>query len=221
MSLPDRHAAAGEAGTPQEGGEQRRVVFLPGIGGDPRLWHGVGERLPKVWEKIYLGWSGLGEYREGTPLQSVADMVAWVEGHLPEKGTVDLVAQSMGGVIAVLVASRQPQRVRRLVLAATSGGVDVRRFGATDWRPEYREAFPQAPSWIFEAWPEVSANLAALCQPTLLLWSDSDPISPPAVGRHLSSVIPHASLLILKGGDHRFVADKAEETAVAITRHLL
>jgi pimeloyl-ACP methyl ester carboxylesterase len=55
------------------------------------------------------------------------DLVRLVEAELTEPST--LVAQSMGGIVAVRVALRQPTQVRRLVLVATSGGVDVERLG--------------------------------------------------------------------------------------------
>ena len=35
-----------------------------------------------------------------------------------------------------------PRLVRRLVLTATSGGVDMGALGATDWRADYRIQYP-------------------------------------------------------------------------------
>ena len=61
---------------------------------------------------------------------------------------VDLVAQSMGGVIAARIALAQPNLVRRLVLCVTSGGVDMAGLGAADWRADYRKSFPNAAAWI-------------------------------------------------------------------------
>ena len=52
-------------------------------------------------------------------------------------GSVDLVAQSMGGVVAVMVALARPARVRRLVLTATSAGIDITPFSPEDWRGGY------------------------------------------------------------------------------------
>jgi pimeloyl-ACP methyl ester carboxylesterase len=49
-------------------------------------------------------------------------------------GPVDLLAQSMGGVIAIRAALERPALVRHLVLAVTSGGLDVSVLGAQDWR---------------------------------------------------------------------------------------
>lgn len=57
--------------------------------------------------------------------------------------------------------------------------------------------------------------------PTLLIWSDADPISPVAVGRYLVTALPRAELVILAGADHMFARDRAEEIAPRIERHLL
>jgi 2-hydroxy-6-oxonona-2,4-dienedioate hydrolase len=42
----------------------------------------------------------------------------------------------MGGVVAMMVALARPERVRRIVLTATSAGIDVTPFSSEDWRPE-------------------------------------------------------------------------------------
>lgn len=197
----------------------RRLLFLPGIGGDPDFWRPLGERLPASWEKIYLGWSGLGNFREGPPLASFQDMVAQVERRLAP-GPVDLLAQSLGGVVALAVALGHPTRVRRLVLAATSGGLDVRSLGASDWRAEYRAAFPHVADWVYGAWPDFSGQLSKIPQPTLLLWGDRDPISPLAIGERLCSLLPRATLEVVQGADHDLVKDRAKELAPSVQRHL-
>lgn len=196
-----------------------RVLFLPGVGGDPAFWRPVGDQLPPDWAKIYLGWSGLGNYHHGPPLRSVDEMVAQVEQQLGAE-PVDLVAQSLGGVIAARVALRQPARIRRLVLTATSGGLDVHRLGAADWRDEYRREFPAVADWVFKPWPDLSDKLRHLAQPTLLLWADNDPISPLAVGRKLHATIPGATLAVIAAHDHAFARQRAAEVAPLVARHL-
>jgi pimeloyl-ACP methyl ester carboxylesterase len=136
---------------------------------------------------------------------------------------VDLVAQSMGGVVAMQVTLARPEAVRRLVLAATSGGVDLSRFDVEDWRPAYRAEYPNAAPFVTDTvTPDLSQQLSTIRAPTLLLWAEGDAISPPAVGRHLQFVLENADtrLVVLDHGDHLFARDRPDEVAPLIEAHL-
>jgi pimeloyl-ACP methyl ester carboxylesterase len=196
----------------------RRVVFLPGVSGHDRFWRPVGERLPTAWRKVYISWPGLGAEPHDPAVRSFDDLVARVVDALDEPS--DVVAQSMGGVVAVRAAARAPQRIRRLVLAATSGGVDVAALGATDWRDDYRLAFPGAAAWATARAPDITAELRRIRSPTLLLWGDADPLSPPAIGQRLADVIHDAALHVVAGGTHDFGFERADVVAPLIEAHL-
>jgi pimeloyl-ACP methyl ester carboxylesterase len=146
------------------------------------------------------------------------DLVHLVEAELTDDSS--LVAQSMGGVVAVRVAARHPGRVRRLVLVATSGGVDVAGLGGADWRPAYRAEHPAAAAWIADEQPDHTADIRAIAAPTLLLWGDSDPLSPVAVGEHLAALLPDARLEIVAGGTHGLAVEHAHDVAARIAAHL-
>jgi pimeloyl-ACP methyl ester carboxylesterase len=126
----------------------------------------------------------------------------------------------MGGVVAMLVALTRPECVRRIVLTATSAGIDITPFLPEDWRPEYAVEYPQAAAWIREERPDLSAGLPGVTAPTLLLWSDADPISPVAVGRRLAELLPRAELVVLQVAGHMFARDHAEAVAPHVLRHL-
>ncbi len=196
-----------------------RLIFLPGAGGDPGFWRPLGALLPGGWGQTYLGWPGLGDQPPSAEVQGFDDLVRLVEEQLGD-GPVDLLAQSMGGPVALRVALRHPGRVRRLVLAATSGGVDVSGLGGADWRPDYRRHYPDAAAWIADARPDLTDLLPGVAQPTLLLWGDADPISPLAVGQRLRQLLPDAALFVVPGGDHAMVHDRPQAIAGAIVRHL-
>ena len=195
------------------------LLFLPGAGGASEFWRPLGDRLPSLWRKTYLGWPGLGHQPRDPRVNSFDDLVALVEARLGAE-PVDLIAQSMGGVIALRIALQHPSRVRRLVLAATSGGLDVASLGATDWRPAYQQDFPNAAPWITSPHPDISKQLPRATNPALLLWGDADPISPVAVGQRLAALLPNATLRLVHGGDHGFAHDRAEEIVEAVHRHL-
>ena len=123
-----------------------KLLFLPGAGGSSGFWKPAGDRLPAAWSKHYFGWPGLGDQPHDPAIKGIDDLVQLVTARID--GPVDLVAQSMGGVIAVRVALARPDLVRRLVLCVTSGGVDMAGLGAADWRADYRKSFPNAAPWI-------------------------------------------------------------------------
>jgi len=196
----------------------RRVVFLPGAIGDGDFWRDVGEALPAAWEKVYMSWPGLGDQPHDPSIRGFDDLVGMVADELERPS--DLVAQSIGGLVAVGVATRVPGLVRRLVLVASTGGVDVGRLGAADWREEYRRAFPHAAGWVGDRRPDQTEQLRALASPTLLVWGGADPISPVAVGEHLAGLIPGAALRVVQDGTHDLGRDAAGTVALLIEAHL-
>jgi len=195
------------------------ILFLPGVGADPAFWHPAGRLLPDAWQKTYLGWPGLANQPPDPAVNSFDDLISLVERALGD-GPADLVAQSMGGVIAMQAVLRNPGRIRRIVLTATSGGVDMGALGAGDWRPAYRIAHPHVADWAYGWRPDITDRIGQITQSVLLLWSDADPISPIGVGQRLQSLLPDACLHIIPGGDHMFARDRAAEVAPLIRAHL-
>jgi pimeloyl-ACP methyl ester carboxylesterase len=194
------------------------LFFLPGSGASPDFWKPVGALLPAAWPKEYFGWPGLGNQPHDRTVSGWDDLVDLVDARIDRP--VSLVAQSMGGVIAATLAIKRPQLVQHLVLTVTSGGVDMARFGASDWRPEYRRLFPRAAAWVTERQPLSFLPIEKITAPTLLLWGDADPISPVAVGRHLEARMPNARLHVVPGGDHDIAKTHATALAPLIERHL-
>lgn len=194
------------------------VLFLPGAGGSPDFWQPVGKRLPPDWPKHFFGWPGLGHQPHDPSICGMDDLIGLVTARL--KQPVDLVAQSMGGIIAARIALERPSLVRRLVLCVTSGGVDMAGLGAADWRAAYRQSFPNAAGWITAERTSRSLPVEGIAAPTLLIWGDADPISPVAVGQHLQSRIPGAKLHVIPGGDHDLAVKEARQVASLIASHL-
>ena len=198
--------------------QAHRVLFLSGAAGEGSFWRPVAERLPFPCEPVFFDWPGLGHVAADPHVRGLGDLVARVVRHMDLP--VDIIAHSMGGVIALRAALERPTIVRQLVLSATSGGIGVSRFQAHDWRPAYRAAYPTAAPWIVEDRTDLSEHLAMLQVPTLLLWGDGDLVSPVAGGEHLARLIPHARLVVIKGGTHTFARDRADDVASHIAGHL-
>jgi pimeloyl-ACP methyl ester carboxylesterase len=198
-----------------------RVLFLPGASGAGQFWLPVAKRLPSTWETVLFDLPGLGNIPSDPRVQSFEDLATLVLTRT--EPPVDLVAQSMGGVVALQIAVSRPDAVRRLVLVATSGGVDLSGLDLEDWRPEYRAEFPSAARFVTDDTPaDLSSQLATLQAPTLLLWARSDAISPPDVGRRLKARLIGAQprLVILDRASHTFARDFPDDVAPLIQAHL-
>lgn len=193
-------------------------MFLPGASGNRELWRRVGEGLSHPGPRVYWGWPGFGGLPNDPSVTGLTDLVERVVKAI--SGPTVLFAQSMGGVIALRTALAVPHHVRALVLSVTSGGIDVASLGAVDWRPQMAAEDPTLPGWFLEARDDLSAELSRLRIPTLLLWGDADPISPPAVGRRLSELLPRSELVIVPGGDHSLAHERAHDVLPHIERHL-
>ncbi|GLS06045.1 alpha/beta hydrolase [Chitiniphilus shinanonensis] len=195
-----------------------RLLFLPGATGNPDFWAPVGQLLKHPAEQRYLDYPGIGPTPADPAVRGIDDLVARTLAQMDRPCA--LVAQSMGGVVAVRAALQRPALVTHLVLAVTSGGVDVAGLGGHDWRPDFLRNHPHGARWLLAPQPDLGARLAELTMPVLLLWGDADPISPPAVRRRLAQALPTATLHVIAGGGHDLARARAEIVAPLIDAHL-
>jgi len=196
-----------------------RRLFLPGAGASPLFWRPLGDLLPSDWDKRYLAWPGLGDEPPSEDVAGIDDLVRLTEAELGDE-PCDLLAQSMGGLVAMLTALRNPERIRRLVLTATSGGIDMAAHGAAEWAHDYFQFHPNAAPWITTVRRDLTDRLPAIAAPTLLLWGDQDAISPFSVGEKLAAILPAAHLVVIPGGEHDLVASRAAACAPYVEAHL-
>lgn len=197
---------------------EKQVLFLPGAGGSASFWRAVADRLPREWGAVHFSWPGLGDEPPDPAVQGMDALIDRVVARIDQP--VDIVAQSMGGAVAVAAAIERPALVRRLVLACCSGGLDMSTFGAADWRPAYRQDYPRAAAWITDTSAARGLSFEKVEAPTLLLWGDADPISPVAVGRFLARRLPNSTLRILAGAGHDLALTHTEVVADLIRTHL-
>lgn len=196
----------------------RRVAFFPGSSGAGEFWRPVAQRLPQDWTSTLWSWPGAGREPSSPDVSSYDDLIALAAAGTDDGS--DIVAQSMGGVVAIGLALAHPEKVRRLVLVATSGGLAVAQHGAEDWRAEYRTTFPEADLWVSGEPPDFSTDIPRISMPTLLIWGDQDPISPETVGQELHRLLPESRLRVLAGGTHSLAHDRPGEVAALVIKHL-
>jgi len=196
-----------------------KLIFLPGASGDTQFWKPVSDGLNHPGQRDFLAWPGFGGVPLESDVNSIDDLVKRVSASI--SGPVDLLAQSMGGIIAIRAALQKAPLVKHMVLSVTSGGLDVASLGATDWRPMFREFNPTVPSWFLDEREDLTNRLGELPFPVLLLWGDADPISPVAVGRRLAELLPRAELVVIKNGTHDLVSERANEIIPYIEKHLV
>jgi len=99
------------------------VVLLHGFGGTRRAWDGVAALLPRErYLPLALDLPGHGEAADAPRPITFAGCVEHVLARAPERFV--LCGYSQGGRIALHVALAAPRRVRRLVLVASTAGIE-------------------------------------------------------------------------------------------------
>src|ERR1700756_513092 len=108
-------------------------------------------------ENVFLSWPGWQTDPAVQWVSGIDDLVAMVFARATRP--CDLIAQSLGGIIAVRAVLERPAMIRKMVLVATSGGVPVQVLGASDWRDDYYRTYPRAARWIGEVSEDLSDAL--------------------------------------------------------------
>jgi pimeloyl-ACP methyl ester carboxylesterase len=198
--------------------EPSKLIFLPGAGGNPAFWQPVSELLIHPASRKLLGWPGFGIVASDPKVKGIQDLVNLVLDEIDQPSA--LIAQSMGGVIALQAALRRPDLVTHLVLTVTSGGVDISDLQVQDWRPGFLAANPMIPRWFTDYQEDLSSAIASVHIPTTLLWGDTDPISPVAVGKRLAGLLPQSKMHVFPGGEHDLANTLAAKVAPLIEEHL-
>jgi pimeloyl-ACP methyl ester carboxylesterase len=104
-------------------GKGSPLILLPSCGGRAREFEGLYPALSSHHTVISFDYPGFGASGETEEVSGTEDMARFVDAfadalHLPH---FHLVGYSMGGWVALYCALRYPQRLKKLVLVATSG----------------------------------------------------------------------------------------------------
>ena len=200
------------------------LVLIHGLGGSSDWWRHNFDALAAHYRVYAVELIGFGRnqsfLRLNFPLQfsEIASLLArWIESSIGQP--VHLVGHSMGGHIAVHVATQRPDLVRSLVLVSSTG-VPFRMAPAEHIRNLFfprglfgflvvmlRDAFRAGPTSITLAYGQLLRAdarplLRALSMPVLLVWSDHDPLVPLAYAKAMLREIPNARLEVLTHASH-------------------
>ena len=196
-----------------------KLVFLPGASGSQHFWQPLRAALTEYTDQQAIAYPGFDGVVPNLAIQNLYDLQEFVKEKIEDDSI--LIAQSMGGILAVGLALKHPQKVKGLVLLATSGGLNLKTFHCADWRRDYREHFKTAPDWFVQDQTEFSrVQLASLDVPILLIWGDHDPLSTVQLGQYLAGIFKNAKLHIIQGGDHFFASTHADQVAMLIQDYL-
>ena len=211
----------------QVGGVGPPVMLVHGLSGSSRWWARNVSVLAahfRVYVVDLIGFGG-SRGRQRFVLDEAADYLVKL---LDEVGVdrVGLVGHSMGGFIAASLAADYSDRVDRLVLVdAAALPLGPRRGRAIGLARAVRrlpisflpilatDALRAGPVTIVRAAQEllttdISAKLARVQAPTLVVWGERDALIPLEVGERLAAAVPDGRLEIVERAGHNPMWDQ-------------
>jgi pimeloyl-ACP methyl ester carboxylesterase len=123
-------------GVPPDLSRGRRLVFLHGAGSTGAVWQRQLRHFAARHSPIAFDWPGHGRSSGTEALPSIeayADSTLAILDRLGIASAV-LVATSMGGLVALQLATRSPQRVQALVLMSTAARITLADESIDVWR---------------------------------------------------------------------------------------
>ena len=189
------------------------LLLVPGLGADTRLFGGVIGPLATTHRVIVFDPRGAGRSEKPPGPYTIDQMADDALGLLDllELGRLVVVGYSMGGRIALSLALNHSERVRGLVLAATSANTSATRVLTRRWLAlEVLSRLPtpgdRQPRWAWECQRKASASydaasrLGEIAVPTLILHGRHDHMVPLAQAQEMHHAISGSSLTVVPGG---------------------
>lgn len=215
-------------------GHGHPLVLLHGLSGSSRWWSHNVPAFAKHYRTHTPDLVGFGRSRGWVAQPSIEEMSVILEEWLDlnEIESTHLIGHSMGGQIAIHLAARSPQRIRRLVLVSAAGiprelsFSALTRFVAEIIPPKAwgtRAFLPRVAADALRAGPRVflaAANhlmrddvrplLSRIQAQTLLVWGKLDVLTPFMNGEFMAQHIPNARLITFEDAAHMPMIDRPE-----------
>lgn len=189
------------------------LLLVPGLGADTGLFRGIIGPLATTSQVIVFDPRGAGRSDKPPGPYTIEQMANDAVGLLDELGIerAAVAGYSMGGRIALSLVLDHPNRVGRLVLAATSARTQPSRVLSRRWLAlEVLSRLPspgeRQPRWAWECQRRASAaydatsRLGEIAVPTLILHGRRDHITPLALAHELHAGIAGSALVEVPGG---------------------
>jgi pimeloyl-ACP methyl ester carboxylesterase len=207
------------------------LILIHGLSGSRRWWRynlPALEAVRCVYVVELVGFGSVRRRQRSLGVQDAAALVAeWMDALNLTCATV--IGHSMGGQISLRVAALRPDRVGRLVLAASSGLLHrawwqvaaqlplAMRRGRLDFVPTILADGARAglPNLIRSSRDllrdDVTDILPQIVQPTLVIWGENDVLLPPALGRAIAAGIACSHFVLLPHAGHVLMVDSPYE----------
>jgi pimeloyl-ACP methyl ester carboxylesterase len=214
-------------------GEGDPLLLINGSTRPMQSWDAVISELPG---RTVVSFDAPGMGESSTPLRplSIAEL-ARVTGDVMDAAGLDdatVLGFSHGGAVAQQLAHEAPDRVRGLILAATSCGVGsipgtrqgiLRSLGMPLGGKPWPLPDPLGLLWqslAVSSWSSVPF-LGSIMAPTLVVCGGRDSVVPPSNSRVLARRIPNASLIELPGRGHDLQRGEAGKALARIVAGFL
>ncbi|MDR0284481.1 MAG: alpha/beta hydrolase [Propionibacteriaceae bacterium] len=205
-------------------GQGRPVLLLNGVYMNTRSWDPFIAEAPAACRLIRLDFFNQGDtdrLDEDYPISLQADLVIGLIEHLG-LDQVDLVGTSYGGVVALAVAARRPDLVRRMVVSNTAAHFPpsfhtmilslTTAFGALAWSgPRIFNSLTHITRSIDGV--DLRQDLAQITCPTLVISSDYDALAPKHLQLAMVAGLPDSSYANVAHAGHVLVYERPREFA--------
>ena len=212
-------------------GQAGPLILIHGLSGSRRWWRynlPALEAVRCVYVVELVGFGSVRRRQRSLGVQDAAALVAEWMGALDLK-RVTVIGPSMGGQISLRVAALLPERVTRLVLAASSGLLHrawwqvaaqlplALRRGRLNFVPTILADGARAglPNLIRSSRDllrdDVTDILPQIVQPTLVIWGKNDVLLPPALGEAIAAGIRDSRFVLLPHAGHVLMVDSPFE----------